>query len=377
MGEVDGILREVGFEAFERLFHAGIVGSEARPGARLDGPAEGPGDVAHVGQGAREVAVFDVEVEILPPPTLDRLDEVVVVVLVAAARPLAEHVPVVVEGHARGIVGSHDVALAAPPDVGHAQRPGRQVEVDRSLDFEAPDVGDEHRVVPLVDRDLAIGHVAIVDVAQPPPEAHDPRGERLLAEAPACLVELMGILVAKVAVAGAVVPVPVVMQLLADGDFGRGRSGPEVEVEAGRQGCGRVDQADARPALVAQRVGEFHRADLAARHKIDHLPHPRHAAALGPHLADPAELSRPVDHDPPLLHVVAAGLLDVDILAGLHRPHGHEGVPVVGGGDRDDIDVVPLEEAADVLFEDGLAGQFGEPLLVFRRSRRVAVAEGH
>ena len=50
---------------------------------------------------------------------------------------------------------------------------------------------------------------------------------------------------------------------------------------------------------------------------------------------------------------------------------------MVGGGDRDDIDVVPLEEAADVLFEDGLAGQFGEPLLVFRRSRRVAVAEGH
>jgi hypothetical protein len=46
---------------------------------------------------------------------------------------------------------------------------------------------------------------------------------------------------------------------------------------------------------------------------------------------------------------VAAGLLDIDILAGLHRPDAHQGVPVVRRGDRDDIDVLAVEDTAEVL----------------------------
>ena len=49
------------------------------------------------------------------------------------------------------------------------------------------------------------------------------------------------------------------------------------------------------------------------------------------------------------LGVVGAGLLDVDVLAGLEAEDGHGGVPVVGRGDGDDVDVFGGEDLAEVL----------------------------
>ena len=46
--------------------------------------------------------------------------------------------------------------------------------------------------------------------------------------------------------------------------------------------------------------------------------------------------------------VVRDGLLDVDVLAGLAGPDGVEGVPVVGRGDGDGVDVLVLQQLADV-----------------------------
>ena len=123
-------------------------------------------------------------------------------------------------------------------------------------------------------------------------------------------------------------------------------------------------------------MGHLHVADPAAVNEVNGLPHAGHAAALRAHLADAAELPRPLRDHPPLLHVVAARLLDVHIFAGLHGPHRHHGVPVVGSGDRDDVDVFGVEQPAEVLLEAGLPRQslkLGGPLL---EARRVAVGEG-
>src|SRR5207248_7879713 len=81
--------------------------------------------------------------------------------------------------------------------------------------------------------------------------------------------------------------------------------------------------------------------------------HAAGAALLGAVLDDPAVAAGGLDGDPALVDVVAARLLDVDVLAGLAGPDGHQGVPVVRRGDRDRIDVLVLEHPADVLHGPG------------------------
>ena len=47
-------------------------------------------------------------------------------------------------------------------------------------------------------------------------------------------------------------------------------------------------------------------------------------------------------------------LLDVDVLAGLARHHGHQGVPVIGRGDEDRVHVLVFEQPAEVLVQFGM-----------------------
>ena len=66
--------------------------------------------------------------------------------------------------------------------------------------------------------------------------------------------------------------------------------------------------------------------------------------------------------------VVAGGLFDVDVLAGLEPEHGHGRVPVVGRGDGDGVDLSGLESVAKIAFGSGrvaerlpsFRGEFGQ-----------------
>jgi len=84
-------------------------------------------------------------------------------------------------------------------------------------------------------------------------------------------------------------------------------------------------------------------------------------AALHAHLHDALVLAGRFDHLAPLEDVVAGGLLDVDVLAGLEGPDGPQGVPVVAGGDRNRVDLLVLEHLPEVLVDLGFA-----PLQVVR-----------
>ena len=313
----------------------GIVGRECRPGVGRYRLAERPRHVAKMGQRAREVAVLDVEMKILVTPAADRLHEVRKVLPVLTAIPLSEFVTVVVEGHARCVVRADHEALGAIDHGRGLFEWVRDLEAERGrrLHRQAADVGDQDRIVPLEDRHLTVGHVAVVHVAEPAAEAHNPLGQLLFADRPAALVEFVRILVAEVAIARDLVPVPVVVEPLADRDLLRCRAGPEVEVEARWDRGRRVHEADALPQSETDRVGRVHSPNLSRLHELHHLPGARHTPALHAHLAHAAEFAGPLGHHPALLHVVAAGLLDVDVFARLHRPHGHQGMPVVGRGD--------------------------------------------
>ncbi len=185
----------------------------------------------------------------------------------------------------------------------------------------------------------------------------------------------MGILIAKVAVAGNPIPVPVVVKIFANRHDIRRGAGPEVEIKARRQRRGRIDEADAFAPLVADGVGHFDVADLSAPDEVDRLPHAGHAAALGPHLADAAELAGPLRDHADLFDVVAARLLDIHILAGLHRPHGHHGMPVIRSGDGDHVDVLVVEQPTEILLEPRHPGQILQLRPAFHQPGRVAIGK--
>ena len=74
------------------------------------------------------------------------------------------------------------------------------------------------------------------------------------------------------------------------------------------------------------------------------------AAPLSSGLYHTAISSNGLDHLSSLDDVVADRLLDVDILSCLAGQDGHEGVPVIGGGDRHGIDVPVVEHAPEIRF---------------------------
>ena len=49
-----------------------------------------------------------------------------------------------------------------------------------------------------------------------------------------------------------------------------------------------------------------------------------------------------------LPQIVGTGLLYIDVLVGLAGPNGHQGMPVVRGGDRNRVNRLVLEQLAEI-----------------------------
>ncbi len=186
----------------------------------------------------------------------------------------------------------------------------------------------------------------------------------------------MHALVADVAVAEVPEPVPVVRHDVAVMRLLWGRAEPEVEIEFGRSQRDRL-LADALTRLVAEPTRDDQLAELAGFDGGGELRPIFRRAALRAVLYDATILTRGLYRDASFVNVVAARLLDVDVLAGLARPNGHERVPVVRRGDRHGIDVLIVERFANVLDLLRLVG----PLLlvdlgeVLRVRARVGIDE--
>ena len=91
---------------------------------------------------------------------------------------------------------------------------------------------------------------------------------------------------------------------------------------------------------------------LPGLHGLDGLLEVLRRPLLGADRHDLVVLPRGGDHRLALGDVVADGLLAVDVLAGHHGVDRRQGVPVVGRGDDDGVDVLAVEQLAIVL--DGL-----------------------
>jgi len=167
------------------------------------------------------------------------------------------------------------------------------------------------------------------------------------------------------------------VQALAANLILRGGTAPEVEVNASRDGLGGVHLADGAAGLVAGAVDGDDFAKLAGLHEFHGLANAdTGGAALGAGLDDLLVFAGGVHELAAFPDVVGDGFLDVNILARLHGPDGSEGMPVIGRGDGDDVDVLVFEHLPDV----GVSGDFDALLVLgihaLAEDGVVHVAEG-
>ena len=167
-------------------------------------------------------------------------------------------------------------------------------------------------------------------------------------------------LIAEVAVAVMSLPVPVVMKLRTrDLRLGEsGRAAPQIHINLSRHRIITL-RSDRLAALVAQPAGEFHFPDPALTNELDGVLDRRIGAALRSYLAHPPVLRGRGNQCASFRDVVADGLLDVDVLASLHRPDAAEGVPVVGSCRADDVHrriAERLSHVADEFRHESLLG---------------------
>ena len=125
------------------------------------------------------------------------------------------------------------------------------------------------------------------------------------------------------------------------------RAAPQVPVEVVGGDTGTLE-ADAAAWLAAVAVGDLEFAELAG---VDHLVEAGDlgvAAALGAVLDHHAVFLLRLDRDASFVDVVAHRLLDVDVLAALRTPDGHQRVPMVRRRHGDGVDVLVGDRVANV-----------------------------
>ena len=202
--------------------------------------------------------------------------------------------------------------------------------------------------------DLRVGGLAIVLVAEPSADAPDARGKFHVAEEPTGNVHLVDALIAEVAIAVIPHPVPVVMQAFTGEGFLGGRAEPEIVIHLARHILGIRDITDAAAALVAEAAGDLDLAKVAGLHPLHGILNALGATGLCAGLDNLLVLPGSVHQLAAFPHVMAHGLLHVDIFAGLDGPDGGEAVPVVWGGYGDHVQFLFFEHHADVLITGDL-----------------------
>src|ERR1700744_4748845 len=179
---------------------------------------------------------------------------------------------------------------------------------------------------------------------------------------PASKVYLVNALVSYVAVAVVPGPVPVVVEaIFCEGHLGRG-SGPQVVVDALRNGLPRLLPNRVAP-LIAKASSHLSFADHSVSPFLDRLADCGCGAALRSVLDDAVVALGRFDQLLALPQVVRAGFFYVDVFARLARPDCHQRVPMVRSGNGDGIDRFVFEKFSNVR----VGSWFGQPHLLHLR----------
>src|SRR6185437_15536860 len=142
------------------------------------------------------------------------------------------------------------------------------------------------------------------------------------AERPAAHVHLMGSVVERLAGAPDLEPVPVVGLNVVLVGLAWSWTLPEIPIENSRDGCGLAD-ADGLADIAVPGLAVISAADEAFVNLLDDVDVDGGRAPLCSHLDLLAVLALGLDEQSALGGVVAAGLLDVNVLACLKSEDGH------------------------------------------------------
>ena len=207
---------------------------------------------------------------------------------------------------------------------------------------------------------LGIGCFPVVlEVVVAPSGRRDPH--RIVdAERPSAEIDRVRAVVPRLARAPVPEPMPVVVDDIVAVEAPGRRALPEVVVEPARD---RRFLAAAYRAAVTRIPGApiIHAPDCSASRGLNRLDHTRPGTALAPHLDDAAVLRARLDQHLPLARVVAAWLLDVDVLAGRGREQTGGRVPVVGSRNHERVELLLGDNTPHVAGARGsLAARLGD-----------------
>ena len=199
-------------------------------------------------------------------------------------------------------------------------------------------------------------------------------GMLVFVQAPSRQVHLVNALVADVTAAVIPVPVPVIVEAVAIEWVLRGGAKKEVivdfaEVIAGVTGHLATTNGERvllafghRPVgipsyvvtrLVAQALNHVYFAEFALVQKLHSLPDVFAGAALEADFNNAVVPACGLDHLSAFPDVMGAGFFHVDMLSGLAGPYREKGMPMIRGGGGDGVDVLVLEDAAEIVFGRG------------------------
>ena len=163
----------------------------------------------------------------------------------------------------------------------------------------------------------------------------------------------------------------------------RGRAAPHVPVEAGFHGLFRISVGLGRAAELSFDVVDL--ADDAVAYEFAGHTELFAGTLLGAGLQDALIATHGVDEGERLVDVVGERLFTIDVFASIQCSDGDEGVPMVRRGDDDGVDVLALQQLAEVgigftTFEAGifvLAIAFFDSLFGEFSAVGIDVADGH
>ena len=153
-----------------------------------------------------------------------------------------------------------------------------------------------------------------------------------------------------------VVPVPAEGEMEPVGVEGPlpGRAQPQVVVHPVRRGAVRRHWRGRLPIQIGPGPGQTNSPKLAGFHVLDGLRELGGAPLLGPHLDHPLIEASGSDHDSTLLNSQREWFLDVNVLSGLTGHDRLEGMPVIGRGHDNGIQLLQVQDLPEV---PGLQGR--------------------
>ena len=141
-------------------------------------------------------------------------------------------------------------------------------------------------------------------------------------------------------------------------------------------GWHRLAATDGAAGVVIPAASETNLADRAAFDFFDSFDDAGPASTLISHLDESFIFTRGFDHHFAFPGIMAAGLLDVDVLAGVASHDGGGCVPMVGSGDEKGVEIGIFQDAADIDLQFGGSFLFfGNDLLGAREAFLIDVAE--